>query len=123
MQRPTRLDFDSRTAPSSTSLPTPPESATQSPFDPRNMSPLETRPSPYRKTSRGSYSAGIRAHSDDTKLFVLESDASEHKYMHYYDQLNDRLDVPRPTAAEHQVKHDPSGTLKSTRLVLNEIDT
>jgi len=82
------------------------------------MSPGETRPSPYRKASRGSYGAGIRSASDDTKLFVFESDASSDKYMHYYDQLSDKLDVPKPTAVEHQVKHDPSGTLKSIGFIL-----
>jgi hypothetical protein len=118
MQHANRLDSGSRTAPSPTPLPTPPDSATQSPFDRRTMSPVEGRPSPYRKASRGSSSAGIRSASDDTKLFMFESDASTDKYMHYYDQLSDRLDVPRPTAVEHQVKHDPSGTLKSICSIL-----
>ena len=45
--------------------------------------------------------------------FVREHDASETKYMHHFDKLVEKLDVIGPMGAEHQVKQDPTGTLKS----------
>jgi len=116
MQPLQRLDVCPRISPSPTPLLTPPESSIKSPFERSNsMSPVSTRfttAASYRRPSRGSYSGTSSA--EEAKTFVLEKDASEQKYMHYFGQLSSRLDVSGPQSSEHQVKQDPSGTLKST---------
>jgi hypothetical protein len=116
MQRPTRLDSFSRISPSPTPLPTPPESSIKSPSERSGtMSPVSTRYSTvpgYRRPSRASF--GTATSADDAKSFIFESDASPNKYKHHYDTLTDHLELLRPNKAEHQVKQDPSGTLKST---------
>jgi hypothetical protein len=81
------------------------------------MSPVATRyssASSCRKPSRNSYSSATHRTSvvDDGRNFLYEQDASAAKYMHYFDKIRD-LDIVGPQAAEHQVKQDPSGTLKS----------
>ena len=115
MQRPPRLDSFSRISLSPTSLPTPPESS-KIPFERSGtMSPVSTRYNAtpaYRRASRASF--GTTTSADEAKTFVLESDASANKYMHHFDDLTDHHELPRPNKAEHQVKQDPSGTLKST---------
>jgi hypothetical protein len=112
MERPTHIEFNPRITPSPTPLPTPPEQTTSS-LDKHSMSPVQTRPSPYRKLSRGTQPTAIRNTADDAKTFVLSPHAYPGKYRHYFDQLEERLDVDGPTSSEHQVKQDPSGTLKS----------
>ena len=116
MQRPPRLDSFSRISPSPTPLLTPPESSIKSPFDSSSaMSPVSTRYSTtpvYRRASRASF--GTATSAEDAKSFIFESDASPNKYMHYFDSITEHLELSRPNKAEHQVKQDPSGTLKST---------
>jgi hypothetical protein len=82
------------------------------------MSPVQQRYSSYRKPSRGSgnWNSSIRNTSDDAKCFVMAEDVHPTKYMHFFDQLESELDVKGPTKSEHQVKQDPSGTLKSIQL-------
>ena len=105
-------------SPPPTPLSTPRESSTQPSFEhPATMSPVSTRYSSAatsRKPSRSSYSSATHRASvvDDCKNFAFENDASTAKYMHYFDKVRD-LDITGPQAAEHQVKQDPSGTLKS----------
>lgn len=79
------------------------------------MSPVSTRyntaPS-YRRASRASF--GTTTSADDAKKFIFETDASPKKYMHYFETLPEHFGLSCPNKAEHQVKQDPSGTLKST---------
>jgi len=120
MQRPQSLDYNSRfsISPPPTPLPTPLQSSTQPPFERSStMSPVATRyssASSCRKPSRNSYSSATHRTSlvDDGRNFIYEQDASTSKYMHYFDKSRD-LEIVAPQAAEHQVKQDPSGTLKS----------
>ena len=81
------------------------------------MSPVATRyssASSSRKPSRSSYSSATHRATviEDGRTFVYERDASPVKYMHYFEKVRD-LDITDTQAAEHQVKQDPSGTLKS----------
>lgn len=116
MQRPPHLDLYSRNSLSPPPLQTPPDSSTNPPSERSNsMSPVTTRyttTSSYRRPSRTSY--GGTTSAEEAKSFTLEKDASEEKYMHYFEQLDHHLDIGPPQSSEHQVKQDPSGTLKST---------
>jgi hypothetical protein len=81
------------------------------------MPPVITRYSSASSSRKPCYAAAIRpATSEEARSFVFEKDASPEKYMHYYDQLEGDLDVTPPQTSEHQVKQDPTGTLKSTGL-------
>src|SRR5216117_2733288 len=113
MQHAQRLDPFSRT-----SSPTPfstPESSTKSMFEHSGlMSPISTRhnmSNSSRRPSRASF--GTVSSADDARNFVLEKDASPSKYMHYFTDITHDLDVIGPFESDHQVKQDPSGTLKS----------
>ena len=111
-----RLDSFSRISPSPTPLPTPPESSLKSPFERSGtMSPVSTRYNAapgYRRASRASF--GTTTSADDAKKFIFETNASPKKYMHYFETLTEHFGLSCPNKAEHQVKQDPSGTLKST---------
>jgi hypothetical protein len=113
MQRPSHIEFNPRITPSPTPLPTPPEQTETSRLDRQSMSPVQTRPSPYRKLSRGTQPTAVRNTVDDAKTFVVGHHDYPGKYRHHFDQLDEPLDVEGPTSSEHQVKQDPSGTLKS----------
>ena len=116
MQRTSHIEFNPRTTPSPTPLPTPPEQTETSLLDRHSMSPVQTRPSPYRKLSRGTQPTAVRNTADDPKSFIVGHHDYPGKYRHYFDQLEEALDVEGPTSSEHQVKQDPSGTLKSIAL-------
>jgi len=125
MQRPPHLDLfpHPRHSPRPASLPTPP---TEAPTASAVLNPHFTKPltAPMSPTTRfGSYDRRVSrssfapsASSDDAKRFVLDNNAHPTKYMHFWDQLNDKHGLPRPNHSEHQVKQDPTGTLKSTFL-------
>jgi hypothetical protein len=113
-----RLEFNSRITPPGTPRPDLAESSNISSFDRRTMSSIQTRHIPPTTTSfpkppRTSNPPVSRAAAEDARTFVREKDAQPSKYMHYFNQLTEKLDVLGPTSSEHQVKQDPSGTLKS----------
>lgn len=122
MQRPPHLDlFPSRHSQSPAPLPTPPtEQKTSSAIlnstfakePPAIMSPTTRFGSYGRRVSRSSFATS--SSSDGAKSFVLDTDAHPNKYMHFYDRLDNKHGLAPPSQSEHQVKQDPTGTLKST---------
>jgi hypothetical protein len=126
MQRPPHLDLfppahHPRYSPSPAPLPTPPTETTTAPgahSHPTFAKPHSAQMSPttrygvhHRRVYRSSFSTS--ASSDEGKYFVLDDDAHPTKYMPYWDDLENKYDLPRPNQSEHQVKQDPTGTLKS----------
>jgi hypothetical protein len=121
MQRPPRLDlFAPRHSASPAPLPTPPTERTTVPAH-SNFTFAKPLSAPMSPTTRfGLYGRRISrafattSASDDAKCFVLDSNAHPTKYMHFYDELDNKHGLARPNKSEHQVKQDPTGTLKST---------
>lgn len=115
MERQPRLEFNSRITPPATPRSSPLEHSAALLLDRNTMSPSQTRhvASP-RKVSRSYNAPTARVVADDARSFVFERDASPGKYWHHFNEITEPLDVGPPSTSEHQVKQDPSGTLKST---------
>jgi len=122
MQRPPRLDLfpSHRHSPAPASLSIPPTETTTASASsnshfakPLNapMSPTTRFGSYSRRPSRSSFATSA---SDDPKCFVVDDNVHPTKYMHFWDKLTDKYGLSRPNYSEHQVKQDPTGTLKST---------